>query len=452
MRAINEWCRWVLPVLLLMICPAVFAQGHQEAGYPDLRAPAPDYVLRNVAHYPKTTVRANDMKGKHVILDFWGVGCVVCIQSFPKMDSLQKKYAGRLQIFLVGLQEKNRDVAGYYEIFRKRSNLQLASASDSTTFKQFVPSTVPHLVWIDDKGIVQAVTLSEDVKAANIDSFLAGRPFPFMDVSAAALKARKMEVDPLKPLLIGGNGGNDTNYLYRSVLSRWRPGMGSASSPQIDDFLRRKGIPKYQATGVPADVLFLIAYFGTTLFALNDPGNYPYPIVHSGDSAVFRPQGPTGMLYNYELQVPPDRAAKNTLMRMMQRDLTNYFQVEGEVKEMEVPCLRLIVSDERKARKHITAGTPQGKGWVPERGYFETVNMPIGQLPKLLAYRLPGRAEEKYAIDDTHLDAPVSLQLHAEAENLDSIREALRKKGFDLVPGAIRRRALVVRDGKKLQQ
>jgi thiol-disulfide isomerase/thioredoxin len=34
--------------------------------------------------------------GKLMILDFWATWCGACISKFPKLDSLQKKYADKL--------------------------------------------------------------------------------------------------------------------------------------------------------------------------------------------------------------------------------------------------------------------------------------------------------------------------------------------------------------------
>src|ERR1700733_364619 len=71
----------------------------------------PDVALALV-NYSNPKVNLSDFKGKYIILDFWATWCAPCVSSFPKMDSLQKKFNDKLVILPV-TDEKKEVVEGF---------------------------------------------------------------------------------------------------------------------------------------------------------------------------------------------------------------------------------------------------------------------------------------------------------------------------------------------------
>jgi thiol-disulfide isomerase/thioredoxin len=45
------------------------------------------------------------LKGKIVVVDFWASWCAPCVESFPVMDQLQKKYGDKLVVIAVNVDE-----------------------------------------------------------------------------------------------------------------------------------------------------------------------------------------------------------------------------------------------------------------------------------------------------------------------------------------------------------
>ena len=80
--------------------------AQSQDGQPHVGEPLPDFLLSDVQYYPEREVTLNTFKGKWLILDFWFKGCVACIKSFPKVDSLQNLYNGQAVFLLVGLNNK----------------------------------------------------------------------------------------------------------------------------------------------------------------------------------------------------------------------------------------------------------------------------------------------------------------------------------------------------------
>jgi len=56
---------------------------------------APDFTLNDMDGKP---LKLSSLRGKHVILDFWGSWCSWCIKGIPQMKEYYKKYAGKFEI------------------------------------------------------------------------------------------------------------------------------------------------------------------------------------------------------------------------------------------------------------------------------------------------------------------------------------------------------------------
>lgn len=56
---------------------------------------APDFTLNDINGKP---LKLSDLRGKHVVLDFWGSWCGWCIKGFPEMKKYYEKYAGKFEI------------------------------------------------------------------------------------------------------------------------------------------------------------------------------------------------------------------------------------------------------------------------------------------------------------------------------------------------------------------
>ncbi len=56
---------------------------------------APDFTLNDLNGKP---FKMSSLKGKYVVLDFWGSWCGWCIKGFPKMKEYYQKYKGKFEI------------------------------------------------------------------------------------------------------------------------------------------------------------------------------------------------------------------------------------------------------------------------------------------------------------------------------------------------------------------
>lgn len=56
---------------------------------------APDFTLNDINGNPLTL---SSLRGKYVVLDFWGSWCIWCIKGFPEMKKYYEKYKGKFEI------------------------------------------------------------------------------------------------------------------------------------------------------------------------------------------------------------------------------------------------------------------------------------------------------------------------------------------------------------------
>ena len=66
---------------------------------------APNFELPDLQGNPR---KLSSLRGKYVIIDFWGSWCVWCIRGFPAMKDVYAKYKDDLEILGVDCQDSER--------------------------------------------------------------------------------------------------------------------------------------------------------------------------------------------------------------------------------------------------------------------------------------------------------------------------------------------------------
>jgi thiol-disulfide isomerase/thioredoxin len=126
--------------LVLSTCPAHAI----EPG-----APAPDIALGG----SPAPVRLQSLKGKVVYVDFWASWCGPCRQSFPWMNAMQAKYAGKgLQIVGVNLDAHRSDADKF--LAEVPATFSVAFDAQGETPKRYAIKGMPTSVLIGPDGRV----------------------------------------------------------------------------------------------------------------------------------------------------------------------------------------------------------------------------------------------------------------------------------------------------------
>src|ERR1700741_2826269 len=98
--------------IILVMAPFLFyydlqAQvSRKKPGKIEVGKPFPVTSFKKINYYPQSQLNLQNLRGKWVILDFWNIHCVTCIESFPKMNDLRENLKDSVEVILVGLQDK----------------------------------------------------------------------------------------------------------------------------------------------------------------------------------------------------------------------------------------------------------------------------------------------------------------------------------------------------------
>lgn len=398
---------------------------------------APDLMVYNVLHHPAGKVQLSSYRGKLLILDFMATWCSLCASLLPRTDSLQRGLGDQVQFLPVTYQSK-ADVEKFLSRLQGRGiSISLPIAVSDTVLRSlFAHRYIPHYVWIDAQGTIQAITGHEDVTRENIQRLLKTGS---LDVKAKNDKSVPYSRDEL---LIAGNGQiPNKNIVYQSVFTGFIEGLPSsftifpieASKPH-----------RVVATNARIPTLFKIAYGAlkgkvfnenTILLAMRDTTCCDSRLSGSRYSEWLREHG-----YGYELIVPPSMHGQQA--QLMQQDLARMFpQYKASVEKRSFPCLALVRTS--KADKIKSSG-----------GAATTEVSPFGakiQNQKFLQFLYQLNAKylshlQKPVVDQTQYTGNVSITLTADMGDLESIRKALAAYDLDLVAGTHEVEVLVITD------
>ena len=117
--------------------------------------PAPSFRVKALMG-AKGAVSLQSLRGKVVLVDFWGTFCEPCKRSFPRLQELNAKYADRgLQI--VGISEDEVEDRDKISPFAKTYGVTFIVGwdEDKAIAKAYKPETMPSSYVVDRGGFVR---------------------------------------------------------------------------------------------------------------------------------------------------------------------------------------------------------------------------------------------------------------------------------------------------------
>lgn len=452
--------------LFLAVFSSLGAQQINER-YPEVGKPIPEFTLHDIHGYTIKQVNSKDLEGKFVVLYFWSRFCAGTVKSLSRIDAISEKFKGKVDIILVGGEptsvkhsyilpghEPGMDaLKTLYNRLSKMQDMKIPVTYDPDLFQRFVPGGyVPHAIWIDDQGIVKAVT--NTLREEDLEIFLQGNPFDFNDTSfKAQQEQKKHKYDVGIPFLVDGNGGKGSEFMQRSLLAEFKesvPGMPlSMEEVCQDDSYYPKGKLEGYAT---LEQLYKLAYLGywalpqASLKNTTHKRDYNHVLLELKDTTPFMDYdfSKGDYVYVYSLIVQPHKANPEHLMLVMQNDLKNYFGYKVTLETRTLPYWSIQLSDRAK-RKLKT----KGESYAYSGDNFTKIgykNVSVDVFLKSLFY-LAKSGVKMPILDETEMKDNIDVpEMDVLVSDFSEIKKFLNKLGFTVEISEKPFRVIVISD------
>lgn len=167
---------FVLLSLPLVLSPA-FAQK------PKVGEPAPEIALEKVVSPSSALVPTlASLRGKVVVLEFWGVWCGHCVENIPHLNKLADKFGPRGVEFLSISDDREKVVREFLE--KTKISGTVALDIDSSAIKRYEVNGFPTTYIIGRDGKVLAETHPALISEDTLEDALAGRPLRLKEENA----------------------------------------------------------------------------------------------------------------------------------------------------------------------------------------------------------------------------------------------------------------------------
>lgn len=369
----------------------------------------------------KTNKKLNELlalekkgKGRKIIIDLFGSSCVVCFRMMPKMQEIQDKYSDSILVVLLG--KDDQDIKKVFAKFKSKLSLKFEPVYDSAFFNTYSIPFLPHYIWLDENGITQATTGTDELNPTNFERFIAGLPL------ITKGETTKQKFDDSKLFLVNGNGGPDTGFIFRSVLSRWDKSQ-STNYPKKLQYSKKGNF--FQALNVTIADLYKYAFLDWAWWDTRDTvyGKiYPVPIVLGRETYLDKlPR------YNYSFSTALLDSGNALLQKALRNDLATYFGHEAMVVDRMMPCWKLIALP--NAKEKLKSRYIQTK----YSGSYTSINFQYVNISTVIDLLLSSKQDDYPYVNATGIDYPIDLSFEAVLYDRESVVNALRKIGLDLV-------------------
>jgi cytochrome c biogenesis protein CcmG/thiol:disulfide interchange protein DsbE len=155
--------RYAFPLSLVLATPAVACSGGAAESPGDsmpakprlVGKRAPDFSVPALAN-GKGKVALKDLRGKVVLVDFWGTFCEPCKKSFPKLQDLYARYAAS-GLKIVGISEDEADDKGAIPGFANTNGAKFSLGwdEDNSIAHSYKLESMPSSFLIDKNGVIR---------------------------------------------------------------------------------------------------------------------------------------------------------------------------------------------------------------------------------------------------------------------------------------------------------
>lgn len=282
----------------------------------------PDLQFLHLINTKSTTISLHQLNNQLVLLEFWSSRCTACVASMVKLSALQEKFKDRLQVILVTVDSHTM----VQEFFRKKPHLKQlglpVSCNDQKLKNVFPHKAVPHVIWINHKKEIVAITASDQVTEQNIQQLLNGNQLKL------PLKWEYMEYTPDSPLF-STLAIQEKQVKFSTLLTGPVPEIPSGIA-LVKNENRRKVVARN------ATLRSMLAF--TYRQSLSIPFfEYKQRITSNLDSLMQQE-------FCFEVVVPPNYSEQE-LLQTMRRNLEHILNFTSIIEKQKLQCYIIRPSD-----------------------------------------------------------------------------------------------------------
>lgn len=117
-------------------------------------------------------------RGKPLLIDFWATWCKSCIEGFPKLELIQRKFGSEVNILLVNTiqtQDTPDKVSDMFARYNEQHNYSPSLPyiiQDTVMLNYFPHQLLPHMVWINSNDQLMYHSYSMDATEYTVGQFI----------------------------------------------------------------------------------------------------------------------------------------------------------------------------------------------------------------------------------------------------------------------------------------
>jgi peroxiredoxin len=366
----------------------------------------PTYTLTNVINSPNSQIDISSLKGKPILINFWGTWCSPCIPEMTNLSKIQKLFGEKIQIIAVS--NDSEDKLKYY-LKKSKSKIWLASEPSQNLWNIFGISTAGHIALFNKDGKLTSITETHNIDSISIQNLLDNKK-----INVELSKGDKILKKNEEPISL------DSSTLYSFVVQPQIVGIAPMMRrPNSGAFEKRR----------------ITIYNLSSAMILREAYNI------SVSKRVIYENKEDSVLSNerkYCIDLIVSEKDKPNLYSIFRSEVGSHLPIKGELKKRNIPCYvlkpiqegnSLIKESLNSENKHsFNALEFEGKGISIETfiSYLENIlNYPIYNATGLL---------KKYDIDF----------LRNNINPLQSTKESLAKLGLEIVKDTKEMEVLVI--------
>jgi thiol-disulfide isomerase/thioredoxin len=437
---------------------------------------------------------------KIYVIDFAATWCTPCAAAIPVLSSIQDKYKDIIVVSNFVMEQNDeplnttnptyvKNVENYVK--RQGNQIRYAVAVDDPEGglqKQWLKAAalngIPQIFIVDGEGIINWIGTDAAQASKIVDSIKAKT----YNLTAAVKKAKMALATPYdheKLLLIDGNGGDDTDFLFRSVLTRFNGKIQIGRATHVSSFRYNKPDSvfenrrdMFQIIGSPLINLYYIAYsdtldnqvdcrnfyqvFNDTIkepFRRKSYGKYWYePILEVTNKKPFEFSWRSPYhRYNYSLKVPKGAGSAEFLQQAVRRDLETYFGYDVVVETRLMLYWKLYTPNKSFAISKLKSKDQllpfklisPGVGYLINNAEMRDMLWMLGSTYGYgtFDYKKLPKSEQSAFIDETGITDKIDF-FWDKNSSFDQMRESLKAYGLELVKAYKPMKVIIIRDSK----